>query len=161
MKHIIPFKRNNELNLFDNIGYPFGNIDTLFDNFFNELSPSFNFLTEAKSTKAPRLDIAENDKEYLIKADLPGLEEKNIKIHLKDNQLTIKGESSSEKTDEKEKYYLTERQSGVFARTVALPENTVDENKITAKFKNGVLELKLPKLPEKVRKKEKEIKIES
>jgi HSP20 family protein len=91
---------------------------------------------------APSVDITENDKEFLIMAELPGIKKDDIKIQLHNGVLTISGERKSEKRDEKE--HRIERYYGSFARSFALPEN-VKEDGVTAEHVDGVLHLKLPK----------------
>ncbi len=95
----------------------------------------------------PRMDVVEKDKEILIKMDLPGMEEKDINISVEGNILTISGERKMEKKEENENYHRVERLYGEFSRSLTLP-NSVDVNKINAKYKNGVLEVVLPKKEE-------------
>ncbi len=95
----------------------------------------------------PRMDVVEKDKEILVKMDLPGMEEKDINISVEGNILTISGERRMEKKEDKENYHRIERLYGEFSRSLTLP-NTVDVSKINAKYKNGVLEISLPKKEE-------------
>jgi HSP20 family protein len=95
----------------------------------------------------PAVDIAEKDKEYEITAELPGLDESNIDVKFADGLLTIKGEKKEEKEEKKKDYYLSERRYGSFQRSFPVPES-VDANKIEAKFVNGVLTVILPKSAE-------------
>ena len=95
----------------------------------------------------PAVDIAERDKEYEITAELPGMDESNIDVKFADGVLTIKGEKKEEKEEKKKDYYLSERRYGSFQRSFPVPES-VDANKIEAKFVNGVLTVKLPKSAE-------------
>ena len=106
---------------------------------------------------APAVDIAEKDKEYEITAELPGMDESNIDVKFADGLLTIKGEKKEEKEEKHKDYYLSERRYGSFQRSFPVPES-VDANKIEAKFVNGVLTVKLPKSPE-AQKNEKKIAI--
>jgi HSP20 family protein len=92
----------------------------------------------------PAVDIAEKDKEYEITAELPGMDESNIDVKFADGMLTIKGEKKEEKEEKKKDYYLSERRYGSFQRSFQVPDS-VDANKIKAKFVNGVLTVKLPK----------------
>ncbi len=108
---------------------------------------------------APAVDIVEKDNAYEVKADLPGLDEKNIEVKLSDGMLTIKGEKQEEKEEKKKDYYLHERHFGTFERSFRVPE-TVDAEKIEAQFKKGVLTLTLPKKPE-ARKPEKKIDVKA
>lgn len=107
------------------------------------------------------LDVSEDDDAVVIKADLPGLEEKDLDVSWDDGILTIKGErkSESEEKDEKTKYHLIERSYGSFQRSLSLPAN-VDDGKIRAKFENGVLEIEAPKKPE-TKKKSKKINVKT
>jgi HSP20 family protein len=99
---------------------------------------------EAAWTGVPAVDIAESDKAYEITAELPGMDEKNIEVKLVNGTLTIKGEKQEEKEEKKKDYYLNERRFGSFERSFAVPES-VDETKIEAAFKKGVLTVTLPK----------------
>jgi HSP20 family protein len=93
---------------------------------------------------APRVDIAEQDGNYELTADLPGLKKDDIKIEILDNTLTLRGEKKVEEEKKESNYRLAERYYGEFARTFALPEN-VNKDAIEAEFKDGVLKLTIPK----------------
>ncbi len=95
----------------------------------------------------PAVDIAEKEKEYEITAELPGMDESNIDVKFADGVLTIKGEKKEEKEEKKKDYYLSERRYGSFQRSFPVPES-VDADKIEAKFVNGVLTVRLPKSAE-------------
>lgn len=98
-------------------------------------------------TSAPAVDVVETDTAYEIKADLPGMEEKDVEVKLANGGLTIKGEKQEEKEEKEEKqkdYYLHERHFGAFERSFRMPDG-VDTEKIQASFKNGVLTVTLPK----------------
>ena len=92
----------------------------------------------------PRVDVIEREKEYCIKAEMPGLSEKDVEVTVSDGRLTIRGEKKEERQEEKENYYLSERSYGSFQRSFQLPD-TVDKDKIEATSKNGVLTIRLPK----------------
>ncbi len=98
----------------------------------------------ATSDWVPAIDIKETDKEFLIHADIPGVEPDDIEVHMEDGVLTIKGERESETKDEREGYKRIERQHGTFYRRFSLPD-TANADKITAKSKNGVLNIIIPK----------------
>jgi HSP20 family protein len=108
---------------------------------------------------APTVDIAESDKAYEIKAELPGMDEKNVEVKLSNGSLMIKGEKTEEKEEKKKDYHLQERRFGSFERCFRVPEG-VDAEKIEANFKNGILTLTLPKKPE-AQKAEKQISIKA
>ncbi|HMB15601.1 MAG TPA: Hsp20/alpha crystallin family protein [Pelovirga sp.] len=94
---------------------------------------------------APRVDISETDKEFTIKADVPGVKREDVKISIEDQVLSIRGESHQEKEDKSEKMHRVERFYGSFSRSFTLPEN-VDIEKIDASFKDGLLSLVIPKI---------------
>lgn len=93
---------------------------------------------------APRVDTAETDTAYEVTAELPGVDEKDIKIALEGSMLSISGEKKAEREEKKKDYVMTERSYGSFKRAFTLPEN-VDAEKIAAKFDKGVLKVTLPK----------------
>jgi HSP20 family protein len=93
---------------------------------------------------APPVDISETENEYLIKAELPEVSKENVKVEMLDGVLTIEGERSREKEEKGKKYHKVERSYGKFVRQFALP-NTVEATKVAAEFKEGVLNVHLPK----------------
>ena len=98
----------------------------------------------------PDLDVRENTNSFVVEAELPGVDEKDISVTLANGVLTIKGEKKHEKEEKGESYYLTERSFGSFERAIRLPE-TVDDAKIEAKFDKGVLKVTAAKKPEAVK----------
>jgi len=90
------------------------------------------------------MEVAETEKELLVTAEVPGIEPKDVEITVADGVLTIKGEKKQATEEKKEGYYLAERTYGAFTRAVALPVE-VDEGKIEATYKDGVLKIRLPK----------------
>jgi HSP20 family protein len=105
--------------------------------------------------KAPTVDVFEEKDDIVVKAELPGMEKENIEVNLTDHMLTIKGEKKKEEEVKEEKYYRSERSYGAFVRTLELPRD-VHGDKVKATFKNGVLEIRMPKTEEA---KAKEIKV--
>lgn len=95
--------------------------------------------------KAPKVDVIDRDGEVLVKAEIPGVDKKDLDISVGDDSVTIKGETRKEEKEEKGDYYRCEISRGSFSRTVALPA-AVDGAKATATFQNGILELTLPKV---------------
>jgi HSP20 family protein len=93
---------------------------------------------------SPAVDVYEDEKKVVLKADLPDMDEKDIDIHVEDGYLTLKGERKYEKETKEENFHRVERRFGTFSRSFALPEN-VDQEKIDASYKKGVLEVTLPK----------------
>jgi len=92
----------------------------------------------------PAVDIKESENAFTIIADIPGVDPKDIEVHMENGMLTIKGERESEKKEEKEGYKRVERSYGSFYRRFTMPD-TADADKIGAKSKNGVLEITIPK----------------
>lgn len=98
----------------------------------------------ATSDWTPAVDIKENEDNFVIVADIPGVDPKDIEVHMENGVLSIKGQRESEKKEEKEGYKRVERSYGSFYRRFSMPESA-DPNKINAKSKNGVLEITIPK----------------
>lgn len=133
-------------------------VDRLFDR-FSDRFPSlptgrnlfdwepFGAWRGATDFAAPSVDIAETDKSYDVTADLPGVSEKDINVELKDDVLTVSGEKKEESEKKEKDYRLSERRFGSFKRSFRLPSG-VDEEKVSAKFKDGVLKVVLPKTAE-------------
>src|SRR5690242_18214883 len=92
----------------------------------------------------PSVDIFENDNEVVVKAELPGMNAKDIEVKLENNVLFLKGERRFEKEAKEENYHRIEREYGAFSRAFSLPV-AVNADKITAEYKNGLLKVVLPK----------------
>ena len=105
----------------------------------------------------PLVDISEDEKESLIKAELPGLKKEEIQVSLDNGMLTISGERKTEREEKTKKYHRVERAYGRFERSFTLPDKA-DSTKVNAEFKDGVLQVRLPKL-EKTSATAKEVKI--
>ena len=94
----------------------------------------------------PQVDIAEDDKEYLIKAELPEVKKEDVKVRLEDGVLCITGERKSEKEEKGRKFHRIERNFGSFERNFTLPEDA-ESAKISSEFRDGMLQIHLPKNP--------------
>jgi len=94
---------------------------------------------------SPPVDVREDEKEVTVKAELPGMEEKDIEVNLADNGLTLKGEKKAEKEEKGKDNWYRETRYGAFQRFIPLPEG-LDREKVDARFKNGVLTVTLPRL---------------
>lgn len=105
----------------------------------------------------PTVDISESEGEYLIKAELPEVKKEDVKVTVEDSVLTLSGERRHEKEEKGKKYHRVERSYGSFVRSFSLPES-VDESGVKADYKDGVLNLHLPKT-EKVKPKSIEVKV--
>jgi HSP20 family protein len=96
---------------------------------------------------SPPVDIVEDEKEYLVKADLPEMKKDEIKINVENGMLSISGERKSEKEEKNKTFHHLERSYGRFERAFTVPEDA-DASKISAEFKEGVLKVRLPKSPQ-------------
>jgi HSP20 family protein len=96
----------------------------------------------------PAVDLYEKDDHFVIKAELPGVDKNDIKVDLKDRVLTLSGERTHDNEVKEENYYRQERSYGKFQRVFRLPAD-VDSDKIKAEFKDGVLQVEVPKPEEK------------
>jgi HSP20 family protein len=113
-----------------------------FDRFFGDFTlPSLMF-EDAEWT--PAFDVSETDGELIVKAEVPGMDKKDINITVSDGMLTIKGEKKHEKKEENEHYHRVETRYGSFSRTMRLPTE-VQADKVDATYKDGILNITLPK----------------
>jgi HSP20 family protein len=125
----------------------FGNIQSLFHDFFRDFGDSFGELSRssfATGEFVPKLNVSETEDAYKVIAELPGLEEKDFDVTVEDNILRLKGEKKLEKEDKGEHYHRYESSYGSFERVLRLPD-AIDTDASEAKFKNGVLTLIIPK----------------
>jgi HSP20 family protein len=99
---------------------------------------------EASGGYLPDVDVKETPEAYVFHADLPGFDEKNVEVSMDGNRITFSGKREEEKKSEKDRYYVTERSWGSFARTFTLPEGA-DAQKAHAELKNGVLTVSVPR----------------
>ncbi len=118
-------------------------VEQIFDRFLGK--PLTNASVFGKEGFNPSLDISESEKEYLVHVDLPGVKSEDVKLEIHDDRLTISGKRELVHKEEGKNFHRVERSSGEFFRSVLLP-NTVDHDKIVADFKDGVLEVRLPKV---------------
>ncbi|MCL4764611.1 MAG: Hsp20/alpha crystallin family protein [Hyphomicrobiaceae bacterium] len=103
-----------------------------------------------RETMLPDVDVHENGKQITVEVDLPGVEEKDVSVTMANGMLTIKGEKKSGHEEKQESYYMAERSYGSFERSLRLPD-TIDENKVEARFEKGVLKITAQKKPEAVK----------
>lgn len=132
---------------------PFEEMDRMFDKLFQSgwlgplrrEFPSWSELTAPFEGRMPRVDVIDRDAEIVVKAEVPGVKKEDLEVSVTDNTLTIKGSTHREEKEEKGEYYRCEISRGSFARAVSLPDN-IDSSKVKANFKDGILELIMPKL---------------
>lgn len=131
---------------------PFEEMDRMFDQFLRRgwmrpwrfEWPSFPEIS-LPEMKVPKVDVVDRENEIVVKAEVPGVDKKDIDITVGEDTVTIKGETRHEEKEEKGDYYRCEISRGAFSRTVALPA-AVDGARAKASFKDGMLELTLPKV---------------
>jgi HSP20 family protein len=112
--------------------------DAFFDNFTNSMR------LENSQFMGPRMDMADLGDKIEVKADLPGIDEKDVNLSIEDGILTLSGERKQDVSEQEKNYYLHETSVGSFSRSIRLPKN-IDESKISAVFKKGVLTVIIPK----------------
>jgi HSP20 family protein len=130
-------KRNEDIST--SLGTLNRDISRMFDDFFS-IKPSSMFEFEW----APAIDVHETDNSIHVKAEIPGMSEKDINVSIENNVLTISGEKNEEKKSENKKYAVCERRFGSFFRSIALPDG-IKRDGIKAAYKNGVLDIEIPK----------------
>lgn len=138
----LPSFRNRNTDL----GRTRSDIENIFEEFFNDFNRlSFPLISSGRITEAlPRLNISETDNKYHIEAELPGVKQNDVEIKLDNNILTIKG-NAEENTEKKDRnYFMRERYQGSFQRSLTLPNN-VNEDEISATFKDGILNIEIAK----------------
>lgn len=131
---------------------PFEEFDRMFEGFFPRSwmrplqweRPPFSELAHME-LKLPKVDIIDREDEVVLKAEIPGVKKEDIEVSVDENTVTLRGKTSYEEKEEKGNYYRSEIRRGSFSRTIALPRD-VDASKAKARFKDGILELTLPKL---------------
>ncbi len=133
-------------------------LERLFGDFFEPFPRSPFWLRRLETGMiVPKVDMYEKDGKLVVKAEIPGVDKENIELSITKDALTIKGEVKKEEEVKEKDYHLLERNYGSFNKTIPLTED-VDSDKAEATYKNGVLEIKLPRKKEA---KPKEIKISS
>jgi HSP20 family protein len=123
-------------------------VDRMFDDFARgfEIKP-FQAMEGSLGAFTPAVDVKEAEKEFIVTAELPGMEEKDIDVSIHRDRLTISGEKKEEKEEKKKNFYRIERSFGSFSRVIPLPEG-IESEKAQAEFKKGVLTVTLPKTKE-------------
>ena len=139
----------------DMFGSFYREMHNLMDRFFHGFDlDSFDTGSFTTGEFIPRVDVKENDKEIKITAELPGMDEKNINVTVSGDSITIQGEKQEEIEDKSKDYYRSECKYGTFHRIIPFSAE-VDESKVEANFKKGVLKIRLPKTAEAQKKRRK------
>lgn len=150
MKNLVPWRRKEEQNLVarnrpDALEDLHQQMNRLLDAFFQGWSlPAPWRAGQGEPWFAPGCEVAETDDEVKVRAELPGLNEKDVEVTLEDDQMTIRGEKKQEREEKKKNYHLAECSYGRFERVIPLP-SSIDQAGIKARFKKGVLTVTLPK----------------
>jgi HSP20 family protein len=118
----------------------------------NEMNRLFNTVFDTPSPSnagtlrrwMPAMDLVESGDHFVLRADLPGMSEEDVKIEFEDGTLTVSGERKAEREEKEEGYYRVERAFGSFSRTLTLPKG-IDADAVSASFDRGVLEIRIPK----------------
>ena len=122
-------------------------MNRLFNTFFDQPAPTGRGGAPSRRW-IPAMDLVETADHYVLRADLPGLNDDDVNIQLEDNVLTISGERKAEHEQQQEGYYRLERAFGAFSRSLTLPDG-VDPDSVQAHFDRGVLEIRIPKPEQK------------
>lgn len=122
-------------------------VDRIFDDFFNDFGGGLRRRGADWGAVTPTIDVAETDKDLVVTAELPGLNEKDFEVTLAGDLITIKGEKKAEQEEKKGDTTYMERRFGSFARSIRLPFEVRDE-KVDARYEKGVLTIRVPKPPE-------------
>jgi len=140
---LVPFRKSHT----HAFGAGFEDFDRLFDGMFRNALTNISTQAPSVTDLSVRMDISETKDAYVVKADLPGVEEKDVEVTLDDGVLTVSGEKQSEKEEDGKTFHRVERSYGSFHRSMSLPTDA-DENAISARAKHGVLEVKIGKKKE-------------
>ncbi|MBF0119093.1 MAG: Hsp20/alpha crystallin family protein [Desulfobacterales bacterium] len=153
MKNLIPWlKRKNEVKNYkeNSIANFHKEINSLFDRFFETgslLSRDFSGNIFGEGYWMPKIDVSEGKKDITVKAEIPGIDAKDLDISIDGRRLTIKGEKKHEQETKKENYHHLESSYGYFNRTIELPADVI-ESEINASYKNGILKIEMKKTKE-------------
>ncbi|MBN1863670.1 MAG: Hsp20/alpha crystallin family protein [Victivallales bacterium] len=155
IKDLIPWKKSKSSEVpvrhADALSELHREMNGLFDDFLDDfdnasLMPANSFFGLGRNL--PKLEVSETDDAVEVNAELPGLDPKDLDVSLDGNILNIQGEKKEEKEDKKKSVHVMERSYGRFSRSVCLPTEHLDLDKIESKFSKGVLSVKLPKTAE-------------
>jgi len=141
---LTPWRKRQELSPEIGVSWPRlrDRMDRLFESVFGE--PWRDFGSETTGGWIPDIDVKEREKSIEVRAEVPGMDPKDIEISVQGDVLTISGEKKVEKEEKQENYYCSECRYGAFHRTVDLPEGA-DPDKVTAEYDKGVLQIRIAK----------------
>lgn len=142
---LVPFRKSYQTSPSYSTG--FTEFDRLFDGMFRNALTNLAVPSPSLTDLSVRMDVSETDTAYIVKAELPGVEEKDVEVTLDDGILTIAGEKHAEKEEDGKTFHRVERSYGSFRRSLSLPADA-DENAISAQVKHGVLKIEIGKAKE-------------
>ena len=122
-------------------------MDRLFESFFREPLAAMDWSPWGSGKWSPAIDVAENDQELTVRAELPGIDPKDLEVTVTGNQLVLSGEKKESSEHEGKDFHQSETHYGSFRRSIPLPEG-IDTEHVDAQYANGVLTLRLPKTPQ-------------
>ena len=162
----MPFSRNTQMSRWGEDTDPFlqmrREMNRLFDDVFSGFGgfglPGAFAPALQQMPAAPKIDVSETENEIQIKAEMPGIDQKDVEVLLEDDRLIIRGEKKEEREDNDRNYHVRERVQGAFSRTLPLPF-APDPNQVKAEFKNGVMTITIPK-PQEVKQKQHRIDVQ-
>jgi len=137
---------------------PFREMERMFDELMGRRRLFPGLWAEEMAVPMPAVDVYEEENEVVVKAELPGISKEDLDVNITDHTVTISGEKKKEEKIERKDYYRHERAYGSFSRSVTVPED-VEIDKSKARFKDGVLEVRIPR-SEEAKKKRKKIEVE-
>lgn len=152
MRDLIPWSRGRDVAAGSGAEHPLMAFQREFDRLFEDLWRGFDVPTAERGQRSaamitPRIEVIEKEKEIVVTAELPGLQETDVELTLTDNVLSIRGEKKLEKAEKEEGYTYSERSYGVFERRIPIEADVLAEA-VVAKFADGVLTVTLPKHPD-------------
>lgn len=152
LRDLIPWKHNKDISAERRTGHPLQRLHWGVDRLFDDFMQNWDWpATLEEGVLAPRTDVSETDKEVTVTAEMPGLDEKDIEVTLEKGSLVLRGNKESEQEDKGKAYYHIERAYSSFYRAIPLPCE-IDDNKIKAVYKKGLLTVHLPKAADSSRK---------
>ena len=165
-RSLMPFSRNTQMSRWGEDTDPFlqmrREMNRLFDDVFSGFGgfglPGAFAPALQQMPAAPKIDVSETENEIQIKAEMPGIDQKDVEVLLEDDRLIIRGEKKEEREDKDRNYHVRERVQGVFSRTLPLPF-APDPNQVKAEFKDGVMTITIPK-PQEVKQKQHRIDVQ-
>jgi HSP20 family protein len=143
MRNLMRWNPRNEMEVND----PFRNLEDWMSDLWRSWPMPFQTTDTSQPLLRPAMDVVENESDYTVRIDLPGVSSDDVHVEIENDTLTVRGEIGDTIEKEDDRYHYRERRYGSFQRSIRLP-NTLDSEKVDASFENGVLSITLPKLPQ-------------